>query len=532
MKYFVEKAIRRLSATLLCIGLAYPAGAQADDFDILIKGGVVVDGSGAHRFDADVAIRGDRIVFVGKVPPDATADTIINATGRIVAPGFIDPHSHAAPGIETAELAAAEPILYQGITTVMINPDGGGPADLKPQIDNIKRNEPGVNVVPLIGHNGVRRAVMQIADRSPTDAEQAAMERLVREAMETGAFGLSTGPFYVPGKYSTTEEIIGLASVTADFPNSFHISHIRDESNYDVGVIGAIEEVIRITRETRLPGVVTHMKMLGPHVWGKSKEAIRVIDEARAEGLEIWADQYPYSASGSGLQPALVPGWAQEGGEEEMIARLENPQQLKEIRPEMAENLERRAGPNAIMIRDFPPTPEYVGKRLDDIAGLREEEPLDTAIEMLKNGGAPIISFNMDERDLEAIMRQPWTMTSSDGSLITPGERLNHPRAYGAFPRKIKRYVLDSGILTLEQAIHSSSGLTAKVFSIEDRGLIRAGYFADVLVINLATLKDHATYQKPEILSEGMDYVIVNGRTAIGAGKLAPDRSGRVLLRD
>lgn len=532
LKYAVGRAIRCLPAALLCIGFAYPAGAQAEDFDILIKGGVVVDGSGAPRFDADVAIRGDRIVFVGKVPSDATADKIINATGRVVAPGFIDPHSHAAPGIETAELAAAEPILYQGVTTVMINPDGGGPADLKPQIDNIKRNEPGVNVVPMIGHNGVRRAVMQIEDRSPTDVEQAAMERLVREAMEAGAFGMSTGPFYVPGKYSTTEEIIGLARVAADFPNSFHISHIRDESSYDVGVIGAIKEVIRITRETSLPGVVTHMKMLGPQVWGKSKEAIRVIDAARAEGLEIWADQYPYSASGTSLQPALVPGWAQAGGEEEMIARLEDPEQVKEIRPEMAENLERRAGPNAVMIRDYPPAPEYVGKRLDDIAGLREEEPLDTAIEMLKNGGAPIISFNMDERDLEAIMRQPWTMTSSDGSLTTPGESLNHPRAYGAFPRKIKRYVLDSGILTLEQAIHSSSGLTANVFSIEDRGLIRAGYFADVLVINLDTIKDRATYQKPEILSEGMDYVIVNGRTAIDAGKLAPDRSGRVLLRD
>jgi len=528
----ISNTFRRLSIALLCIGMALPGAVWAEDFDILIKGGVVVDGSGAPRFDADIAIRGDRIVFVGDVPADATADKVIDATGRIIAPGFIDPHSHAAPGIETAELAAAEPILYQGITTVMINPDGGGPADLRPQINNINRNKPGVNVVPMIGHNGVRRAVMQTEDRSPTDAEQAEMERLVKEAHEAGAFGLSTGPFYVPGKYSTTEEIIGLARVAATFPNSFHISHIRDESSYDVGVIGAIEEVIRITRETKLPGVVTHMKMLGPQVWGKSKEAIRVINAARAEGLEIWADQYPYSASGTGLQAALVPGWAQAGGEETMIERLEDTEQLKEIRPEMAENLERRAGPNAVMIRDYPPEPEYVGKRLDEISSLREEEPLDTAIEMLKNGGAPIISFNMYEHDLEAIMRQPWTMTSSDGSLVTPGESLNHPRAYGAFPRKIKRYVLDSGILTLEQAIHSSSGLTADVFSIEDRGFIRAGHFADILVINLNTISDRATYQKPEILSEGMDYVIVNGKTAIDAGKLVPNRSGRVLLRN
>lgn len=532
LKSAVSNTFRRLPTALLCIGMALPGAALAEDFDILIKGGVVVDGSGAPRFDADVAIRGDRIVFVGEVPADATADKVIDATGRIIAPGFIDPHSHAAPGIETAELAAAEPILYQGITTVMINPDGGGPADLKPQIDNINRIKPGVNVVPTIGHNGVRRAVMQTDDRSPTDAEQAEMERLVRAAMEAGAFGLSTGPFYVPGKYSTTEELVGLARVAAEFPNSFHISHIRDESSYDVGVIGAIEEVIRITRETGLPGVVTHMKMLGPQVWGKSKDAIRIINAARAEGLEIWADQYPYSASGTGLQAALVPGWAQAGGEAAMIERLEDAEQLKEIRPEMAQNLERRAGPNAVMIRDYPPAPEYVGKRLDNISSLREEEPLDTAIEMLKNGGAPIISFNMYERDLEAIMRQPWTMTSSDGSLVTPGKSLNHPRAYGAFPRKIKRYVLDSGILTLEQAIHSSSGLTASVFSIEDRGLIRTGHFADILVINLDTVSDRATYQNPEVLSEGMDYVIVNGKTAIDAGKLVPSRSGRVLLRD
>lgn len=520
-----------IQAITLCALSTIWSGAGAEEFDVLIKAGLVVDGSGSPRFDADVGIKDDRIVYVGTALPGVSAKKVIDASGKIVAPGFIDSHSHAAPGIETAELAAAEPILYQGITTAIINPDGGGPANLRPQLDKIEGHEPAINIVPLIGHNAVRQAVMQMENRSPTGVEQAEMERLVRRAMEAGAFGLSTGPFYVPGKYSTTEEIIGLAKAAASFPGTIHTSHIRDESSYDVGVIAAIEEVIRISREADIPGIITHMKMLGPQVWGKSREAIQLIDAARADGLEIWADQYPYSASGTALRPALVPGWAQAGGEEAMVRRLNDYEQLKMIRAEMTENLERRAGPHAIMIRQYPPAPDYVGKRLDEISGLREEQPLDTVIEMLKNGGAPIISFNMYERDLEAIMRQPWTMTSSDGSLSVPGESLEHPRAYGAFPRKIRRYVLDNGILTLEQAIHSSTGLTARVFGIENRGLIEVGHFADVLVINLDMINDTATYQDPESLAAGIDYVIVNGTLAIDAGTLAPHRSGRVLLR-
>lgn len=524
----LAKALAVASATIAASALAQ----TAPDYDVIIRGGTVIDGTGSARRPADVAIKGDRIAFVGALPATATASRTVDATGRIVSPGFIDPHSHAAPGIETAELADAKPILLQGITTVMINPDGGGPGDLAPQIARVRALVPGVNVLPLIGHNGVRSAVMGLANRKPTAAEQAKMEALVKQAMDLGAYGMSSGPFYVPGKYSNTLEMIGLAKVVGQYPHSFHISHIRDESSYDVGVIGAIEELIEISRAAKITGVVTHMKLLGPSVWGKSAEAIALINKARAEGLSIWADQYAYAASGSGLQPALVPAWAQEGGADALAKRLKNPEQRAQIRKEMVTNLERRAGANAIMIRRFKPDPSLEGKRLDEIAKLRMMDPLDVAIEMLEKGGAAIISFNMSERDLEALMQQPWTMTSTDGGLVKFGEGNEHPRAYGAFPRKLRRYSLDKPVITLEQAVRSSSGLTAEVFVIPDRGVIKPGAYADIIVFDPAKITDTATYQKPHSYSVGIDDVFVNGKPAVVGGQIVAERAGRVLLRD
>jgi N-acyl-D-amino-acid deacylase len=227
----------------------------------------------------------------------------------------------------------------------------------------------------------------------------------------------------------------------------------------------------------------------------------------------------------------LVPGWVQAGGSDAMIGRLNDRSQREIIREEMAANLARRAGPHALMIRKYDPEPSYVGMRLDEIADQRLENPLDTAIEMLINDGAPVISFNMNEYDVRAIMRQSWTMTSSDGGLTLPGVRLEHPRSYGAFPRKIRRYVLDSGVITLEQAVHSATGLPAKVFNIMDRGELRAGAFGDVLVFSLERIRDTATYTRPESLSEGIDYVVVNGKIAIDNGEISSGRFGRVLLR-
>lgn len=522
-----------LQKCLVVIGMlaCTAVSASAASYDVLIRGGTVVDGTGSAGRRADVAIQGDRIAVVGDIPADATAATVIDATGKIVTPGFIDPHSHAAPGIATPELAAALPILYQGITTVFINPDGKGPADLAPQFATLEKLRPGVNVAPMIGHNAVRKAVIGLANRDPSPAELRKMEQLVAAAMDLGASGLSSGPFYVPGKFSKTPELVALAKVAARYPGAIHTSHIRDESSYDIGVLAAINELIEVTRQSGIIGVVTHIKMLGPSVWGKSAAAIKMIEAARAEGLPVWADQYPYTASGSNLASALVPEWAQEGGATALAARLRDPAQRAKIRAAMIPNLARRGGADTLQIREYAADRSLEGQRLDAIAAARKQDPLDTAIDMLIAGGAKTVSFNMSDDDVDTLMRQPWVMTSTDGALVPFGEGSEHPRAYGAFPRKIRGYVLDRPVLKMEQAIHAATGLTAQVFGLTDRGTLRAGAFADVLVFDPATIRDVATYDEPHAYSQGIDTLLINGRTAVLKGKATPDRVGRLLLR-
>ncbi|MEX6632982.1 N-acyl-D-amino-acid deacylase family protein [Hyphococcus lacteus] len=530
---WIKRASLRVITLCACFSvLALGGVASAERYDVLIRDGSVIDGTGVPRFHADIAIKGERIAAIGKIDDGVKAKRVINANGLFVAPGFIDPHAHAAPGIEKASLAPAAQLLFEGITTVFLNPDGGGPPTLDNQIANLKKHKPGVNTAPAIGHNAVRRAIMGEDDRTPTPEEQARMEALVRDAMDAGAFGLSSGPFYTPGKYSKTEEIIGLARVAAEYPGAFHTSHIRDESNYNIGVLGAIDEVIEVSRKTGIVGVITHLKMLGPAVWGRSGDAIKMINDARDEGLSVWADQYPYAASGTSLKAALVPGWARDGGDQKMISRLRDMELRPKIRQEMEKNLERRAGAHAIMIRNYAPNPDYVGRRLDEVAQDMGVHPLDAAIELLINDAPSIISFNMNEYDLEAIMRQPWTMTSSDGTLSEPGVRLEHPRSFGAFPRKIRRYVLERGVITLEHAIHAATGLTAKVHNVKERGELRVGHYADIIVFDLETIDDTATYEVPEAMAHGMKYVLVNGKLALIDGQVADDQYGRVLLRD
>ncbi|MBL9211213.1 MAG: amidohydrolase family protein [Opitutaceae bacterium] len=517
----------RLPALVLLPGMAAVLSGQT--YDVLIRNGRVIDGSNSPWRQADVGIRGDRIVAVGRLPA-ATAREVIDAAGRYVVPGFIDAHSHASPALTQSRTAPAEALLRQGITAVLINPDGGGPTDLGAQRRALEAAQPGVNVVQMIGHNAVRQAVLGSADRDPTPEELERMRALVRRGFEEGAFGLSAGPFYTPGAFSKTAEHVALARVAAEF-DGFYTSHIRDEADYNVGVVAAVEEVIHVAREARLPGIVTHIKVLGPRVWGLSAEIIRRIDAARAAGVEVFADQYPYEASSTGLTAALVPPWALEGGVGKLQARLANPEMRARIRREMIDNLARRAGAANIMIRSHRADPSLEGRRLDAIARERLVEPVDAALALIGAGGASIVSFNMDERDLKAFMAQPWTMTSSDGELVALGEGVPHPRSYGPYPRKLRRYVLEEKVLPLEQAIHSMTGLPAAVFRVQDRGAIRPGAFADVVVFDLATIRDRATYEQPHQYAEGVSHVFVNGRAALASGNLTPVRAGRVLVR-
>ena len=513
----------------LIAGILLMVPAMAAEFDVLIRGGRLLDGSGTPWVYADLGIKGDRIAALGRLQ-GASAKTVIEAAGLYVSPGFIDGHSHAGPALAGEKLAGAEALLAQGITTVFVNPDGGGPTDLAVQRAMIERQRPGVNVAQLIGHNSVRIDALGNADRAPSDEEQAQMNGIVRRAMQAGAFGLSAGPFYTPGNFSKTEEHIALARVAAEF-DGFYTSHIRDESDYNVGLVAAVDELIRVAREARLPGIVTHIKALGPRVWGLSTQVIRNIDAARAEGVEIFADQYPYEAGSTGLTAAIVPAWAREGGDGALRARLANAETRAQIRTEMLENIERRAGAAKIMISRHRADPALEGRRLDEIARAQVLEPVDAAIGIIRAGGASIVTFVMGEEDIRRFMVQPWTMTCSDGDLVELGDGVPHPRAFGAFPRKLRRYVGEEKVLTLDRAIHSMTGMPATVFRLPERGVLRVGAMADVAVFDLAAVRDAATYEDPHHHSEGMKVIIVNGRVALEGGKVTGERAGRVLVK-
>jgi len=307
---------------------------------------------------------------------------------------------------------------------------------------------------------------------------------------------------------------------------------VRDEADYTVGVIAAVEEVITVAREAGIPGVFTHAKVLGPNVWGFSQAIVHRIERARADGVEMWADQYPYPASATGLSAALLPRWAQVGGQEALAARLADPDTLVRIRGEMVENLARRGGADRIQFRRYRQDPSIEGRLLSEVARERGLDPIDLSIEFFKVASPSIVSFNMNEKDIQTFMRQPWTMASSDGDLVTWMEGVPHPRAYGAFPRRIRAYVLDDEVVDLAFAIRSMTGLPAQVYRIPDRGVIREGSAADVIVFDLETLRDKATFTEPHQLSEGMVHVFVNGQAAIKDGEFTGVLAGTVLRKE
>lgn len=519
---------RRLTVLLLALALAAPSPASAQEtYDLIIRNGRVLDGSGNPWHYADIAVAGARIVAVGDLE-GARADRLIDAAGLYVAPGFIDVHTHAGGSLDRPELSGARPLLAQGITTIVINPDGGGPLDLAEQRAALLEHGLGVNVAQLVGHGSIRRRVLGMEDRAPTTEELRQMRELVRAAMEDGGFGLSSGLYYAPGSYAATEEVIELAKVAAEY-GGVYTSHIRDEADYNIGLVAAVDEVIRIAREAKLPGIVTHIKALGPRVWGYSLALVQRIEGARAEGVEVYADQYPYVASGTSISGALVPRWAQVGGSDSLAQRMAVPEERARLREGMLENLDRRGGAAQLQFQFHEADPSIEGKTLQQVADERGMEPVDLAIELLKAGGARLVSFNMQEADVELLMRQPWTMTSSDGGLTVMGEGVPHPRWYGTFPRKIRRYALERRVVDLATAVRSMTSMSATVFGMTDRGVLRPGAVADIVVFDLERLRDPATYQDPHQLSEGMVHVLVNGSFAVENERFADERYGQVL---
>lgn len=495
-----------------------------DEVEVLIRGGTVYDGTGAPGSVLDVGLAGDRIVFVGDAAAEGVRGTReVDATGLIVSPGFIDPHAHAQ-GDLLGTRSARENVNYlmQGVTTVVVGNDGGGPFDIAGTRRAMESEGIGTNAAVLVGFGSVRREVMGMRDEAPSDAELEAMLGLVDNAMRDGAVGVSTGLFYAPQSFSTTDEVLAIARVAAAY-GGLYDSHIRDESSYSVGLVAAVDEVIHLAEQAGIRANISHIKALGVDVWGESETVVERIRAARRRGLRITADQYPYEASGTSLNASLLPRWAQAGGEDALMSRLDTPEDRARLVVDMRENLRRRNGAAAILVTGGPDE-AIVGRTLAEIAEERRLDPVEAAIEIIRAGGASIGSFNMSDSDIETFMRADFVMTGSDGSG-------GHPRKYGTYPRKIREYVIDRPVLSMERMIHASSGQPAEVFGLDGRGRIEVGAFADLAVFDPETIRDLSTFVEPRKLATGMRYVWVNGLLAVDQGEPTHELAGSVLRR-
>ncbi len=518
--------MRRLAVVLTAVGtLAISAraiAAQAITADVLIAGGTLYDGSGSPGRRADVALRTDRIVFVGdaKSARVTTARTI-DATGLIVAPGFIDPHTHTQTDLSAPARRANLDYIMQGVTTVVTNNDGSGPVGIGALLAKWDSSGIGTNALLFVPQGSVRGEVMGMSDKAPTAAQMQQMKALVERGMREGAFGLSTGLYYAPGSYSTTEEVIELARVAAAH-GGIYDTHQRDESSYTIGLLASVREVLRIGREARIPVHFSHIKALGADVWGDADTVIAMIHSAQREGLTVAACQYPYDASGTSLISALVPRWAEAGGRDSLIARIAAPATHAKLLTEMRENLRRRGGAPAMLIVGSRQH-DLEGKRLDAIAAARGKEAVEAAMDIIRTvGDQSVASFNMNAKDIDTFMRADFVTTCSDGSD-------GHPRKFGTFPKKIRDYVLDRPVITMERAIASSSAQPARDLHIAERGKIVANWYADVIVFDPKTIRDLSTYSEPEKLATGMKWVFVNGKVAVEDGKPTSALAGRAL---
>jgi dihydroorotase/N-acyl-D-amino-acid deacylase len=529
--YTPAKALSRIALALaLLAGMG--GSARAQQYDLILRNARIVDGSGNPWYAGDIAIRGDAIVRVAASITDQ-ASRVIDVRGQVVSPGFIDIHSHARRGI--FDVPTAENYLRQGVTTVIEGPDGSSPVPLAPFLRQLDSTRKTINIGAFIGQGSVRQAVIGSADRLATGAELQRMRDMVEQGMRDGAFGLSTGLFYVPGTFTPTEEVIELARVAARY-GGIHISHMRDEAS---GVVQSVRETIRIGEEGGLPTQVTHHKVVGPGYWGQSVETLRLIDEARARGVDATIDQYPYTASSTGIESALMPAWALEGGRSAVLQRLRDPATRARILEETARiiRLERGGGdPKNVVIANCSWDASLAGRNLADITRMRGMEPTieNAAIATLwisEQGGCQGIFHAINEDDLRRILRHPATMVATDGEIPTFGRGNPHPRSYGTFARVLGVYVREQKVLTLEDAIRKMTSFPAQRIGLSDRGLLRPGMKADVVVFDPATVRDMATFENPHQYAEGFSFVIVNGSVVLEDGRVTAARPGRVLRR-
>ena len=491
--------------------------------DILIENGIVYTGIDDSPLMVSIAIEGDQIIFIGDGnSKNFEAKKTINASGLIVSPGFIDPHTHAAVDLENNERSHNLPFLMQGVTTVVTGNDGNSPFPIAKYNEVYASQGIGTNVVPLVGHGTVRNKIMGKSDLKATAEDILAMQELMQQEMDAGAFGMSTGLFYAPGSYSDTEEVITLAK-TVSKNNGIYDTHLRDESSYTVGLIPAIEEAINIGREAKLPIHISHIKCLGVDVWNQSSTIIELIDQAQKEGIDVTANQYPYNASSTSLKAATVPRWVESGGNDSLFIRYDTPALKAAILKETKRNITRRGGPEKLLISEADDT-SLVGLNLLEISQQFDLIPEAAVYKALRTGFVKVISFNMIEDDIINFMKQDWIVTGSDGGS-------GHPRKYGSFPRKYQKYILEDKVMTLAEFIHKSASKTADILKINKRGRLQVGNFADIIIFDAKEFKEKANFEDAFQLAEGLKYSIINGNLAIDDGVFTKELYGRVLKK-
>lgn len=493
-------------------------------YDLIISGGTIIDGSGEPGYTADIGIRDGRITKIGHLQPNQ-ADIVVDAAGKVIAPGFIDMHTHC-DNLRLAEYKTGLNYLTQGVTTVVTGSCGSGTYKVQEFFTALQANGIGLNVVHMVGQGRVRSEVLKNANREPTTAELGNMTALIGKAMKEGAAGLSSGLFYAPGSFADTVEIISILAPVKQYGGIYH-THLRDESNYDIGLLAAVKEAIEIGEKAGVPVQISHIKALGKPVWGSAPEVVRLIEEAQQRGLKIYADQYPYNASSTGLIAAVIPRWVQ--GDGKLKERLQDPELLPDIKQEISANIERRGGADTLVISSFSKKPEWISKNLSEIAIIMEKSPVEAAVVLALLGGPSLVSFNMTDQDVEFFMRRPWVMTGSDGRAQVPGPNKPHPRSYGTFARKLRTYVQEKKLLTLEQAVRAATSLPAHMLGLSERGLLKPGFIADIIILDPQQVRDLATYTEPHQYSEGIDHVLIQGKQIIAEGEFTGTLAGRPL---